>query len=82
MRTREIGSAREDQLVHVFQDLSDAIVSEPKRRFAWLIQRAFQMLQSYFEKLQEFEFLLDYQAEKRLKKGHQEDFARELDRLK
>lgn len=30
MRTREIGAAREDMMIHFFEDMSDPIIHEPK----------------------------------------------------
>ena len=41
----------------------------------------FNLFNVYFEKLKEFESILDYDIEKRLKKGSFEEYAKELDKL-
>lgn len=60
MRTREIESARDDMLCHIFDDLTDPNVIHPKREFTNLVNRLCDMLIVYVEKLKEFEYVLDY----------------------
>ena len=82
MRTREIGTARDDFLVHIFEDLSDAIVVEPKAQYNALVGKIVRMLVLYLQKLQELTYFHEYHPEKKLKKASFEEFNKELDKLK
>ena len=82
MRTREIGSAREDNLVHIFENHSDPIIVDNKTLYNRLMNKVIKMLVIYGQKLQELTAFHEYHPEKIMKKASYEHFAKELDKLK
>ncbi|CAD8148668.1 unnamed protein product [Paramecium octaurelia] len=81
MRSREIESAREDMIMHIFTGIDDVEILNNKQLVQQYLDQNFTLFNVYFEKLNEFESILDYDIEKRLKKGSFEEYAKELDKL-
>lgn len=55
MRTREIESARDDQLMHVFEALDDKCIVDNKAEVRRRLDTHVKLLDVYFNKLKEFE---------------------------
>ena len=67
--------------MHIFESIDDIVITKNKQKVNQLLEKHQKLLFVYVDKLKEFESVMDYNIEKKLKKGSFDEYAKELDKL-